>query len=272
MKEIAGVGACSGVAIGKLRIFHRPLLVVQPREIENIEKELLRFHQAHQSAIENIGELCKEALKKVGPEESMIFSIHQLMLEDQAYIARVESIIITERFSAEYAVEQAGKQLARMFREMDSPYMKERSADVVDVSGQIIRVLSGQPAPDFCEGKERFVLAASNLLPSEVIQMDRSKVLALITSEGSRISHAAILSRSMGIPTVVNTGISLSQLWDGQMVIVDGTNGIVIPDPDRTLLWKYQQKKPAHNRYRVLKNAGSSSLSILFPTMAVSDE
>lgn len=268
MKQIAGVGACSGIAIGKLLIHDNTLSIVEPRQIEHVEAELLRFDKARQRAIENIEELRKEALKKVGPEESMIFCIHQMLLKDQAYITQVESIITIERVCAEYAVQQAGKQFAMMFRDMDNSYMKERSADVVDVSSRIVRILSGEPLCDLCEGNERFVLAVPDLLPSEAIQMDCSKVLAIITSKGSRTSHAVILSRAMGIPTVVETGIQLSQLRDGQIIIVDGTNGVLIQDPDEAVLWEYERKTDAYKGLSLWSNRFKNHLTEILPMAA----
>ncbi len=250
MKKITGVGACEGIAIGKLRVFDNLAAIIAPRTVQDIEAELLRFHDARRCAIDKIEELRGMALKKVGPEDSMIFRIHQVLLNDHAYITQVESMISGGHVSAEYAVQQAGAQFASMFRQMESPYMQERSADVIDVSNRIISVLKGEYVRDLCEGEEPFILAAQDLLPSEAIRMDRSKVLAVVTCTGSKTSHAAILSRTMGIPTVVGTGMQLSMLNNGQTIVVDGANGVVIPDPDETILWEYECKRAAYKNDR----------------------
>lgn len=250
MKKITGVGACEGIAIGKLRVFDNTVSTIAPRTVQDIEAELSRFHDARQRAIDKIEELRGIALKKVGPEDSMIFRIHQVLLNDHAYIAQVESAITGGHVSAEYAVQQVGAQFASMFRQMESPYMRERSADVVDVSNRIISMLNGEHVRDLCEGEEPFILAAQDLLPSEAIRMDRSKVLAVVTCTGSKTSHAAILSRTMGIPTVVGTGMQLSMLNNGQTIVVDGASGVVIPDPDETILWEYERKRAAYENDR----------------------
>ena len=246
MKKITGVGACEGIAIGKLRVFDNTISIIAPRTVQDIEAELLRFHDARQRAIDKIEELRGIALTKVGPEDSMIFRIHQMILKDQAYITQVEAMITKGKVSAEYAVQQVGAQFASMFRQMESPYMRERSADVIDVTYRIVRMLNGEPVLDLCEGEDPFILAAQDLLPSEAIRMDRSKVLAVVTCTGSKTSHAAILSRTMGIPTVVGIEMPLSLLNNGQLVVVDGSDGVVIPDPDASVLREYEHKRMAY--------------------------
>ena len=245
MIRITGVGACEGIAIGKLRVFDNSVSLIAPRTIQDIVAELSRFHDARQRAIDKIEELRDMALKKVGPEDSMIFRIHQMILKDQAYITQVEAMITEGHFSAEYAVQQVGAQFASMFHQLENPYMRERSADVIDVSNRIVRLLNGEPAQDLCDGEEPFILAAQDLLPSEAIRMDRNKVLAVVTCTGSKTSHAAILSRTMGIPTVVGIEMPLSTLNNGQTVVVDGADGVVIPDPDESILWEYERKRTA---------------------------
>ena len=240
--QIAGVGVCNGIAIGKLCIANQKTFEVKHKKIKDTTVERLRFHQARKLAIKNLKQLQVEALNKVGSYESKIFSIHQMMLEDEAYVKQIESAITLTHVCAEYAVIQTEKQYSQMFRKMDNSYMQERSADIEDISQRVIRILSNAPEQELYQGEDCVVLAASDLLPSEAIQLDPKKVLAIFTSQGSKTSHAAIICRAMGIPTVVKTGMHRSQLKDKQNIIVDGTNGIIIQDPDESILWNYQNK------------------------------
>lgn len=251
MIQIAGVGVCNGIAMGKLCIADQTTFKVKPKKIKDTTVERLRFHQARKLAIKNLKHLQDDALKKVGSYESKIFSIHKMMLEDEAYVKQIESAITLTHVCAEYAVLQTEKQYSLMFRKMDNSYMQERSADIEDISRRMIRILSNAPEPKLCQGEDCVVLAAKDLLPSEAIQLDSNKVLAVFTSQGSKTSHAAIICRAMGIPTVVKTGMNRSQLRDKQTVLVDGTNGIVIQEPDESILWNYQNKNTI---YRVINN------------------
>ncbi len=251
MTVLHGEGVSRGVASGNLRFLRRDAQAQPRREVADAEAEVLRFDQAREGAMAQLGALYEETCAKLGEEKALLFQIHQMMLEDLDYCDSITSMIRDEHINAEYAVEQTGKQFARMFAQMDDAYMKERSADVLDVSRRVIRLLTGQE-DEALEGDTPCIIAADDLVPSETARLDRSKVLGFITARGSSNSHTAIFARTMGIPAVVGLGDSLLEEFDGKNVFVDGASGEVFVDPDaRTAaeLESRRDQETAHRRY-----------------------
>lgn len=250
MKKLKGTGASRGIAIGTLYHFrhvkHReiPYMAYSPQE------ECRRFETARASAVHMLRDVYRDACTKVGPEESMIFEIHRILLEDPDYVQRVTQLIEEQLCCAEYAVESVGLQLSEIFARMDNLYMRERSADIKDITNRVLNVLYDDVSVDFSQMENQAILAAADLLPSETIQMDHSKVLAVVTSAGSKISHSAILARTLGIPAVVGLGTQLSTVSHGDFVIVDGFSGELYVNPDEDLVEYYQNKYEEHARYK----------------------
>ena len=251
MTVLHGEGVSRGVASGNLRFLRRDAQA-QPRwEVADAEAEVLRFDQAREGAMEQLGALYEETCAKLGEEKALLFQIHQMMLEDLDYCESITGMIRDEHVNAEYAVEQTGEQFSQMFAQMDDAYMKERSADVLDVSRRVIRLLTGQE-DEALGGDTPCIIAADDLVPSETARLDRSKVLGFITARGSSNSHTAIFARTMGIPAVVGLGDSLLEEFDGKSVFVDGASGEVFVDPDaRTTaeLESRRDQEAAHRRY-----------------------
>ena len=251
MTVLHGEGVSRGVASGNLRFLRRDAQAQPRREVADAEAEVLRFDQAREGAMEQLGALYEETCAKLGEEKALLFQIHQMMLEDLDYCESITGMIRDEHVNAEYAVEQTGEQFSQMFAQMDDAYMKERSADVLDVSRRVIRLLTGQE-DEALGGDTPCIIAADDLVPSETARLDRSKVLGFITARGSSNSHTAIFARTMGIPAVVGLGDSLLEEFDGKSVFVDGASGEVFVDPDaRTTaeLESRRDQEAAHRRY-----------------------
>lgn len=251
MTVLHGEGVSRGVASGNLRFLRRDAQAQPRREVADAEAEVLRFDQAREGAMEQLGALYEETCAKLGEEKALLFQIHQMMLEDLDYCESITGMIRDEHVNAEYAVEQTGEQFSQMFAQMDDAYMKERSADVLDVSRRVIRLLTGQE-DEALGGDTPCIIAADDLVPSETARLDRSKVLGFITARGSSNSHTAIFARTMGIPAVVGLGDSLLEEFDGKNVFVDGASGQVFVDPDaRTSaeLENRRDQEAAHRRY-----------------------
>ena len=251
MTVLHGEGVSRGVASGNLRFLRRDAQA-QPRwEVADAEAEVLRFDQAREGAMEQLGALYEETCAKLGEEKALLFQIHQMMLEDLDYCESITGMIRDEHVNAEYAVEQTGEQFSQMFAQMDDAYMKERSADVLDVSRRVIRLLTGQE-DEALGGDTPCIIAADDLVPSETARLDRSKVLGFITARGSSNSHTAIFARTMGIPAVVGLGDSLLEEFDGKNVFVDGASGEVFVDPDAQTTAELESRRDqeaAHRRY-----------------------
>ena len=244
MTVLQGEGVSRGVASGRLRFLRRDAQAQPRREVADPEAEVARFDKARGEAVVQLAKLYVETKARLGEEKSLLFQIHQMMLEDLDYRDSVTGMIRDEHVNAEYAVDQTAAQFSEMFAQMDDDYMKERAADVLDVSRRVIRLLTGREDEEL-GGSEPCIIAADDLAPSETARLDRSKVLGFITARGSSNSHTAIFARTMGIP-------SLLEEFDGKDVFVDGGSGQVYVDPDaRTAaeLENRRDKETAHRRY-----------------------
>ena len=244
-------GVSRGVASGQLRFLRRNAQAQPRREVADSEAEVLRFDQAREAAMAQLGGLYEETCAKLGEEKALLFQIHQMMLEDLDYCDSITGMIRDEHVNAEYAVDQTAAQFSEMFAQMDDDYMKERAADVLDVSRRVIRLLTGQE-DEALGGDTPCIIAADDLAPSETARLDRSKVLGFITARGSSNSHTAIFARTMGIPAVVGLGDSLLEEFDGKEVFVDGASGEVFVDPDAQTsaqLADRRDQEAAHRRY-----------------------
>ncbi len=230
MNVLHGEGVCAGVAGGKLHVLHRQTETPK-RQISDPEGEIARFDAARERAIAQLAALEEETQERLGQEQALLFQIHQMMLEDLDYRESVTGIISGQLMNAEYAVDQTAAQFSQIFAQMDDAYMQQRASDVLDVSRRLISVLMGREEAGWA-GDEPVVLAADDLVPSETARLDRQRVLAFVTAQGTGSSHTAIFARTMGIPAVVGLGDALLPDYDGREVYVDGAAGEVYIDPD----------------------------------------
>ena len=242
MLVVKGKSVFSGITIGLLALFHRNTISTARRHVKDTEAETKRFQQARSASIEQLKDMYEKAVQKVGEEEAAVFEVHQMMLDDDDYIDNIVTLITQEKINAEAAVEETAQQFSEMFRSMDDAYMKERAADVLDISRRIQVQLCGGEANDF-SAYDGVILAADDLAPSETLQLDTDKILGFVTSGGSTNSHTAILARTLGITAVVNTGTQLHTDVEGKTAIVDGFTGTVYLDPDPATLDKMKKKQ-----------------------------
>jgi len=243
---LKGKSVFGGVEIGKLVFYKRNNGQVKRTHIEDVEAEVKRFEEAKDKAVAQLQELHGKALKDIGEEHAMIFEIHQMMLEDLDYLDSIMHIIKSQEVNAEYAVATTADNFAAMFEAMDDAYMQGRAADVRDVSERVLQILSGVSMNSF-DTDEPAIVAADDLVPSETVQLDKSKVLGFATMYGSSNSHTAILARTMNIPAVIGLGEALSEEYDGLMAIIDGFEGTIYIEPDETTM-KSMKEKQAEDR------------------------
>lgn len=242
MLVVKGKSVFSGITMGPLALFHRNTVSTARRRIKDTDAEVERFQEARLASIEQLKDMYEKAVQKVGEEEAAVFEVHQMMLDDDDYIDNIVTLISQEKINAEAAVEETAQQFSEMFRSMDDAYMKERAADVLDISRRIQVQLCGGEANDF-SAYDGVILAADDLAPSETLQLDTDKILGFVTSGGSTNSHTAILARTLGITAVVNTGTQLHTDVEGKTAIVDGFTGTVYLDPDSATLDKMKKKQ-----------------------------
>lgn len=236
-----GEGASAGVAKGPLRFFEKPKRAVVKRERLDSAEEKLRLRRAQREAALQLRRLAERCRAQAGDSSAELFETHALLTEDEDYTERILGLIDAERCNAEYAVQRAGEQFAAMLAGMDDSYMKERAADIRDVSARLTDVLTGAQEGGVTTD-EPIILAADELAPSETVRLDRSRILAIVTRAGSASSHTAILARTMGIPAVCGLGEALREEYEGRTTYVDGKSGEITLDPDARALAEFQEK------------------------------
>lgn len=252
MNVYQGKSVFGGIAIGQIHVYKKSEQQVQRSKIEDADTEVARFMEAKDLAQEQLGELYDKAVKEVGEANAAIFEVHQMLLEDEDYLESVENIIRTQQVNAEYATAVTSDHFSSIFAAMDDDYMRERAADIIDVSERVIANLHGEH-----KGKvvtdEPVIILADDLAPSETVQLDKDKVLSFVTVHGSVNSHTAILARTMGIPALVSTDMELSDDLDGKWAVVDGNAGILYVDPNpETLAMLEGQKKAEEEKKELL--------------------
>uniref|UniRef100_UPI003521C001 phosphoenolpyruvate--protein phosphotransferase n=1 Tax=Blautia faecicola TaxID=2509240 RepID=UPI003521C001 len=252
MQVYSGKSVFGGIAIGKISVYRKNEQQVKRVRTEDTKGELARYEAAKAAAIEQLQELYQKALKEVGEANAAIFEIHQMMLDDGDYNESVENIIKTQKVNAEYAVAVTGDNFAQMFRAMDDDYMRERAADVKDISERVLSILNGGQ-----KGKvvtdEPVIIVADDLAPSETVQLEKDMVLSFVTVHGSVNSHTAILARTMAIPALIGTEeLPLDDTVDGKLAVVDGLNGKIYVEPDAQTLEEMQKRQQAEQEKKEL--------------------
>lgn len=245
MQVYSGKSVFRGITIGKISVYRKNEQQVKRVRTEDTKGELARYEAAKAAAIEQLQELYQKALKEVGEANAAIFEIHQMMLDDGDYNESVENIIETQKVNAEYAVAVTGDNFAQMFRAMDDDYMRERAADVKDISERVLSILNGGQ-----KGKgvtdEPVIIVADDLAPSETVQLEKDMVLSFVTVHGSVNSHTAILARTMAIPALIGTEeLPLDDTVDGKLAVVDGLNGKIYVEPDAQTLEEMKKRRQA---------------------------
>lgn len=250
MQVATGKSVLNGIAIGKIKIYKAPKLEISDRLIEDVESELKRFDDARERAIGQQNALYEKALVDAGEDSAEVFSVHAMMLEDDDLLDATNEIIKTQKHTAEYAVKVAFDNQAKVFAEMDDPYMRERAADIYDIEQAVLNYLFGINA-DALQGTEPCILAARDLTPSETVRLDKSLLLGIITKEGSLNSHTAILARSMGIPALVQCK-DVDEDWDGREAIIDGYNSCAYIEPTGDLAKSLRKRKEKDAKQKAL--------------------
>ena len=252
MQVYSGKSVFGGIAIGKISVYKKNEQQVKRVRTEDTKGELARYEAAKAAAVEQLQELYQKALKEVGEANAAIFEIHQMMLDDGDYNESVENIIETQKVNAEYAVAVTGDNFAQMFRAMDDDYMRERAADVKDISERVLSVLHGGQKRKVVTD-EPVIIVADDLAPSETVQLEKDMVLSFVTVHGSVNSHTAILARTMAIPALIGTEeLPLDNTVDGKLAVVDGLNGKIYVEPDAQTLEEMQKRQQAEQEKKEL--------------------
>ena len=262
MEKYMGKSVYKGTAIGPVNVLKKRDSVIRRVHVEDTEGELRRLDEAKEQALLQLSRLYDKALQEVGEVNAAIFEVHQMMLEDDDYQDSIRSMIRNEQVNAEYAVAVTGDNFAKMFSDMDDEYMQARSADVKDISERLVRNLGKEEQTDW-DNMEPSIIVADDLTPSETVQMDKNKILAFVTVQGSANSHTAILARMMNIPALIGVPLNLEKLHNGTCAVVDGKEAAFYlePDDERIRLAKEAQQKEQEQRSLLDRYKGRESVT-----------
>ncbi len=238
-----GLGVSPGIGIGKAFVIEKKSMDIHKVCVDDTEKEIDRLRNAIELGKSQLNELYLKTLKEVGEKEAQIFKSHEMMLEDDTFISEVESKIKDENVNAEYALNEVSMQYIKMFEKIEDEYLRERSEDIRDVMTRAVKILLGIRTADYSRLDKDSIIVAKDLTPSDTAQLEKGKVAAMITEMGGKTSHAAVIARIMGIPTVVGLENITQKIKDNDTVICDGKTGKVLINPNEKQLFYYTQKK-----------------------------
>ncbi|GGJ80240.1 phosphotransferase system enzyme I (PtsI) [Anoxybacillus voinovskiensis] len=242
-KHIQGIAASSGIAIAKAYRLETPHLVVEKKTVTDVEAEIARFDEAVAKAKTELEQIKNHALQTLGEDKAAIFSAHLLVLSDPELLNPIKEKISLEQVNAEYALDEVASMFVAMFEAMDNEYMKERAADIRDVTKRVLAHLLGVTMSNPSLISEEVVIIAEDLTPSDTAQLNRQYVKGFTTDIGGRTSHSAIMARSLEIPAVVGTKVVTAEIENGDLIIVDGLDGRVVVNPSEEELAQYNEKR-----------------------------
>lgn len=255
---INGIGASPGVAIGKSFVLPNWEweMTDQKIDVADLAREFDRLYEGIRTSKFEIEQMKDELREVVGPAETTIFDAHLAILDDPAFMNEIQGMIQRQYKAAEVAVKEAIDHFVAMFDLLDDEYMKERALDIKDVGNRLLKHLLGAPEITLPSDTQPFILVAKELSPSQLAHLNPQHVLGIVTLSGSTTSHSAIMARALGIPLVVGLDIDEMQedpFQTGEMLVIDGSEGIVIIDPSEDVVDHYgqQQKQEREDRQRL---------------------
>ncbi|ANE46128.1 phosphoenolpyruvate-protein phosphotransferase [Paenibacillus swuensis] len=243
---IKGIAASNGIAIAKAYRLDHPDLTVKQTTITDPAAEISRFDAAVAQSKLELEAIKARTEAELGADKAEIFASHLLVLEDPEFVDEAKNAIENDKVNAEYALQEVSNMTVDFFLNMDSDYMKERAADIRDVTKRLLTHLMGIGTMDLGSISEEVVLIAEDLTPSDTAQLNRDFVKGFATDIGGRTSHSAIMARSMEIPAVVGAKSVTANIVSGVMVVVDGLTGEIVVDPSADELRAYEAKRDGY--------------------------
>ncbi|MCH3965715.1 MAG: phosphoenolpyruvate--protein phosphotransferase [Clostridium sp.] len=242
-----GIAASKGYSIGKVYLKKDRKIKIEDRKVDDVKGEISRFKTALEASKKQLENIKAKAEKELGADKAAVFDSHIMLLDDPEFAGSIEGEIESNSVNAEKALSDMVKTYMATFAAMEDEYLRERGADVKDVGKRILDNLTGNVS-GISEVAENTVIVAHDLTPSDTAQLDKSKVTAFLTDIGGRTSHSAIMSRTLEIPAVVGMKDITSSVKDGDIVIVDGIEGIAIINPDERTISEYELKKENYEK------------------------
>jgi len=249
--RLKGIAVSPGIIIGRARLVDRSRVKILYQYLiseESVNKEAERFKSALEAAKEQIGAY-KNRMPDQIKQHSFILDTHLMIMEDSMFLNATIDAILNEKINAEWALMKSVQHIRQLFSQIDDEYLRERIADVEQVAERILRNLAGRKDENTLHFTDRVIIVAHELSPADTSAIDIGKVMGFITDVGGRTSHAAIIAQSLKIPAVVGLETVTNRVQDGNLLIVDGTNGEVIINPEDDLIIQYQEKQLQHELY-----------------------
>jgi phosphotransferase system enzyme I (PtsI) len=241
MKTLTGLPAASGIALGPVFVYHRRLLHAEHYPVDDVNQEFAKLESALTQAEADLASLTQRTREQIGEEEAAIFEAQAAMARDPELHERVHNLVKEEKVNVGFAWQESVEFFAKTLRELEDEYLSARAADVEDVGQRVLSLLLGKPLISSRPDAPSIILA-EDLTPADTILFDRATVLAYCTQAGGPTSHVAILSKAQGVPCIVGVGTELAVIENGTFLIVDGSSGVILIDPDPQTKAEYESK------------------------------
>lgn len=238
-----GTGASPGVALGKALVIEHSELNIEKKNIENVETEVEKLQAAVEESKKELEQVKERAKVELGEHEAEIFEAHLLVLQDPELIDQTIAKIRDEKVNADFALNEVKEMFVGIFESMDNEYMRERAADIKDVTNRVLRHILGIKVVDLSALSEEVILIAHDLTPSDTAKKKKKMVLGFLTNIGGRTSHTAIMARTLEIAAVVGLSDVTENVKDGDFIVFNGETGQVIVNPDEKVINEYRDLK-----------------------------
>ena len=240
---IKGIAASPGIAIGKAFLYKETNLEIVEKSSLTKEEEIERLLKGREIAKAQLEEIKENTLKKLGKDKADIFEGHITLLEDEELMSEIDSKISSEKYTAEFALNEAIDEYATMLGNLEDAYFKERAGDLRDIGKRWLYGVMNTKVVDLSKLEPETIIVARELNPSDTAQINLENVLAFVTEIGGKTAHSSIMARSLELPAVVGVGAILEKLEDNQIIIVDAVKGEVLVDPNEETIKEYQAKR-----------------------------
>ncbi len=244
-----GIIASPGIAIAKALVYEKAEVTVNKEKIDNPAAEIEKLNNSLKESAKQLEVIKDKAISELGAEDGAIFEAHIMVLQDPEFTGAIETEILSNFFSADYAVSMVTERYYQIFDQMDDPYFRGRAADIKDVGSRVLNNILGVELADLNNLDDDVIIIADDLTPSDTAQMDKKRVKGFATNIGSRTSHTAIMARSLEIPAVLGLEDITTSVKTGDVVVIDGLQGIVSLNPDETELGHFLVKMDEYADY-----------------------
>lgn len=237
-----GQATSPGIGIGKVFLYKERNFKIKKKHVEDYNLEVDKFNKALEKAKEEIDGLYNRTLENIGKKEADIFASHNMMLKDPDFIKAIEESIRKDKVNSEWAVKEVANAFIDLFENIEDEYLRARNTDLIDVSNRILRIILNKEKIDLSSIAEESIIVANDLTPSDTADIDRSKVLGLVTELGARTTHTSIIARTLGIPAIVGIDNISKKVKHGDSIIIDGSSGEVFINPTEEEINFYRSK------------------------------